>query len=210
MVNEHSEGSQPLESLEKLKSIDWQKVMDAFESVEHLSIRGWVITSVSSLEEKLRDLLKAFFVDDQRIATQMLEDTGPISSFGAQIEIAFLLGLISARERRMLNIIRRIRNDFAHSSKNMTFSHSPIKERCLELDITKDILTGQLCDQRKPDEKFLAALTFLYIVLTYRQAQLMRREEPEPMAEDYIISTSQEILGRPLISSRERTPQRSC
>jgi len=195
MANEQPESSPPLESLENLKKIDWEEVRKSFEELKILSERGWAIIAASHLDEQLAALLRAFFVDDQRTADQVLEDTGAISAFGARIELAFLLGLISARERRMLNLIRKIRNDFAHNSRIASFSQSPIKDRCLELDATKILESEELGDQRKPEEKFIAAFSFLLLVLVHRREQLNRREEAESISEDYIASMIKEHTG---------------
>ena len=167
----------------------------SFEEIKILSQRGWAIVAASHLDEQLAALLRAFFVDDQRTADQVLEDTGAISAFGARIELAFLLGLISARERRMLNMIRKIRNDFAHNSRIASFSQSPIKDRCLELDATKILESEELGDQRKPEGKFLAAFSFLLLVLVHRREQLKRREEAESISEDFIASMIKEHAG---------------
>jgi DNA-binding MltR family transcriptional regulator len=195
MPNEQPEGSPPLDSLEKLKKIDWEEVRKSFEEIKILSQRGWAIIAASHLDEQLAALLRAFFVDDQRTADQVLEDTGAISTFGARIELAFLLGLISARERRMLNLIRKIRNDFAHNSRIASFSQSPIKDRCLELDATKILESEELGDPRKPEGKFLAAFGFLLLVLVHRREQLQRREEAESISEDYGVSMIKEHSG---------------
>ncbi|MEE8449279.1 MAG: hypothetical protein V3S39_06570, partial [Thermodesulfobacteriota bacterium] len=85
-------------------------------------------------------------------------------------------------------LIRKIRNDFAHSGRIESFSKSPIKDRCLELDVTKFATDGELCDPRKPEEKFAAAIGFLLLVLIHRREQLKRREEAQPITEDYINS----------------------
>jgi len=195
MANEQPEGSPPLENLEKLKKVDWEGLRKSFEEIKILSQRGWAIIAASQLDEQLTALLRAFFVDDQRSADQLLEDTGAISAFGARIELAFLLGLISARERRMLNLIRKIRNDFAHNSRIASFSQSPIKDRCLELDATNILEPGELGelgDQRKPEGKFFAAFSFLLFVLLHRREQLDRREQAESISENYIASMIKE------------------
>ena len=184
-VNEQPEGPPPLEK------IDWGEFRKTFEEIKVLSERGWAIVAVSHLDEQLAALLKAFFVDDQRTADQVLEDPGAISAFGARIELAFLLGLISARERKMLNLIRKIRNDFAHSSV-ASFSQSPIKERCLEVD-AKPVLKSKTLSDQSPQEKFIAAFSFLLLVLVHRREQLKHREEAESITEDYVAAIAKEI-----------------
>ena len=196
MANEQPDGSPTLESLEKLKT-DWEEYRKAFEGLRILSERGLAIFSASHLDEQLALLLRAFFVDDQRTADEVLEDTGALSTFGARIELAFLLGLISARERRMLNLIRKIRNDFAHSSKIASFSQFPIKDRCLTLDAMRILGSKKLSDPSNPQRKFFDAFSFLFIVLGHRTEQIKRREEAESISEDYVASVIKEHLGEP-------------
>lgn len=192
MAKEQPEESPLLERLEKLEKIDWKEVKKSLEDIKHLSERGWAIVAVSTLDEQLTALFRAFFVDEPRTVDQLLEDPGILSTFGARIKLAFLLGLISARECRMLNLIRKIRNDFAHNSRITSFFQSPIKERCLELDATKILGAEELCDPRKPEEKFLAAASFLLIALVHRREQLKRREEAKSITEDYLDSKIKE------------------
>jgi len=195
MANEQPEGSPPRESLKKLNKIDWEETRKTLEEMTILSERGWAIICASQLDGQLAALLRAFFVDDQKTVDQLLEDTGAITAFGVRIELAFLLGLISARERRMLNLIRKIRNDFAHSSKKASFSQSPIKDRCLELDARQIEESDELSQRSEPVGKFIAAFSFLLIVLVDRREHLRRREEAESISEDYIASIIKEQEG---------------
>src|SRR5262249_32748525 len=59
--------------------------------------------------------------------------TGPLATFSARIDMAYLLGLIPDNVRRELHLIRKIRNDFAHSSENLDFNNEAIANRCREL-----------------------------------------------------------------------------
>jgi DNA-binding MltR family transcriptional regulator len=180
-----------------IKNIDWEELKKSFDQIKVLSERGGAIISVSHLDEQLTSLLKAFFVNDPKAADQMLEDPGPLSSFWARIELAFLLGLISSRERRMLNLMRKIRNDFAHGSAPVSFSQSPVKERCLELDAkVLESLESKVQDYPNPEKKFFAAFSFMLIVLVHRREQLTRREEAESISEESIDSVIKEHPGK--------------
>src|SRR6185436_438885 len=90
--------------------------------------------TVAQLDDWLGQLLQLYFIDHQKACDALLDDPGPVSTFGARIQLAFALGLISDNESRMLNLIRKIRNEFGHSVETRSFHISPIKERCLELD----------------------------------------------------------------------------
>lgn len=54
-------------------------------------------------------------------------------SFSSAITLAFAAGAISKDERRELDLIRRIRNQFAHDLGARTFDHSGVAHRCREL-----------------------------------------------------------------------------
>jgi DNA-binding MltR family transcriptional regulator len=146
------------------------------EGVLQLSEQGSAIVFSSVVDETLARLLRDFFVKHPKTVEKMLEDPGPISSFGVRIELAFLLGLINSRERRMLNLIRKIRNHFAHSYEFVSFSQSPIKERCLELDVTViESQTGAPIFNRK----FMEACIYLVDVLWQRSKHIKHQKEPK-------------------------------
>jgi len=198
MTNENHESS--LSPLEKIK---WE-VGKTFEYMQRMSEMGLAMITVSSLDDQLGVLLESFFVEDQKDADQILEYPGALSTFGARIELAFLLGLISSRERRLLNLIRKIRNDFAHEANlvsfpqsRVSFSQSPIKDRCRELDITKIVEPGKQYDLSDPAARFINASIFLWLVLIHRTAQIKHREEAESITEDDMASIIKKHSGEP-------------
>jgi len=101
MANEQPESSLPAQK--KLEKMDLEEVSKSLGQMQRMSEMAWAMVVVSSLDEALKDLLEAFFVDDEKAANQMLDPPG-LSEFRA-IELAFLLGLISARERKLLHLI---------------------------------------------------------------------------------------------------------
>jgi DNA-binding MltR family transcriptional regulator len=100
--------------------------------------RGSALLAAAFLEARLEDLLQAFFVDTTNVADDLLEGTGGLATFSARIDLHYLLGLIAPLARRDLHLIRRIRNDFAHTPTDLGFDHPPIAARCSEL--THDIM----------------------------------------------------------------------
>jgi hypothetical protein len=47
--------------------------------------------------------------------------------------MAYALGLIGPNARRELHLIRKVRNEFGHEPKPISFDHPPIASRCREL-----------------------------------------------------------------------------
>ena len=101
---------------------------------EKESDRACVILSAAMLDQALETLLKAYLVSTSSKEDDFLEGIyAPISSFSAKIDLSFRIGLISAKFCRDLHLIRKIRNEFAHSITNCDFQNESIHRRVLEL-----------------------------------------------------------------------------
>ena len=108
-----------------------------FEEFQKETPRAAVIISGAFLDFLLRDLIGSFMVDDAKKVDELLgTDDGseaPLSSFSARIKTAYCLGLITKREFDDLNLIRRIRNKFAHRLHGYSFENREIIEWCNSL-----------------------------------------------------------------------------
>jgi DNA-binding MltR family transcriptional regulator len=93
----------------------------------------------SILDTALEDLLKAYFVNDPNVASNMLGQMRPLGTFSARIDMAYLLGWISLDIHRDLHLIRKIRNDFGHRMKALSFEDPMIRPRCLEIQIMAEV-----------------------------------------------------------------------
>ena len=59
----------------------------------------------------------------------------PLGTFKAKIDIAHALGLYDLKTRKGLDLVRKIRNEFAHSSEPIQFDHEKIAGWCRKLDV---------------------------------------------------------------------------
>jgi DNA-binding MltR family transcriptional regulator len=110
---------------------------EAFAFHKTLSIesnRGVSLMSASYLEEELKLLLQKYFVQDKNALKEFFGFNGSLGTFSSKIEMAYLLGLIPKEARDDLNLIRKIRNECAHSPYQIDFqSNIKIKSLCAEL-----------------------------------------------------------------------------
>ena len=128
------------------------------------SERGAVLISVSYLEQQLKEIVSAFLCEGK--ASERLLDgfNAPLGTFAARAAAAAALGLISEREYREPETIRKIRNDFAHDHRT-SFSDQSIVDRCRNLSFsTKDV--GHLV--ALPRGQFNTAALALILNLTNR------------------------------------------
>ncbi len=99
------------------------------------SDRGCAIVGAVYLDDLLEQVLNSYLIQNKESVKELLSSKNTnavINSFGAKIELAFGIGLITKEDRRELKIIKSIRNKFAHNLK-LKFEESPIVDMCREL-----------------------------------------------------------------------------
>lgn len=116
--------------------------------------RGCALMAAAYLEVSLEKLIKKYLVQDSKLHKAIFSSKGNgiLSSFSSKIDIAFLLGLITSEVKRDLDLLRRIRNDFAHSPAQLTFESQSIKNRCEQL------LNDGVNPVGNPRDKFTGAM----------------------------------------------------
>jgi mannitol operon repressor len=95
--------------------------------------RGASLVAASILDEKLYEILKAFFIDDEESIELLDGKNAILGTFVARISACYCLGLIQENEFAELNIFRRIRNEFGHKWKDVTFETQKIRDLCFNL-----------------------------------------------------------------------------
>lgn len=110
-----------------------KEVMDFRSALTKETDRGCALFAVAYLDKALSDLLFCAFAYDKKIETGLFGGTAPLANFSSRIKLAFYLGKISKAERRDLDILRKIRNDFAHKAEQIDFETPQISNRCGEL-----------------------------------------------------------------------------
>lgn len=94
------------------------------------SDRGCALFAAAFLDTTLEQLIRAVLLDSKRVEEDLLQGTAPLATFSARIKFSYYLGLISAECRSELDIIRKIRNDFAHDASLISFDTPAIANRC--------------------------------------------------------------------------------
>lgn len=102
------------------------------EVLKKESDRGKVLVSCGFLEEQLKEILLAFMRENAQSAELLDGSNAPLGTFSSRIAAAYALGLIRETENHDLTLIKRIRNDFAHSIET-SFETRSVVDRCREL-----------------------------------------------------------------------------
>lgn len=96
------------------------------------SPRGRVLVAASHLEHLLFEILNAFMIEGKSREQILNGFNAPVATFSAKIALCAALGLINERERAECELIRKIRNKFAHNV-HATFDDDSIKDLSLSL-----------------------------------------------------------------------------
>lgn len=131
------------------------------------SDRGAALVGAALLDARLERILRAHFVEGKS-AKELLEGgNAPLASFSARIKCCHALGLITSHEKNDIDLIRAIRNEFAHQEHGLSFEGTKIKSLCSSL-ISRRPKSLQEKIEYLPRTRFIDAVIFNSLQLWYR------------------------------------------
>ena len=96
--------------------------------------RGALIVAAALLEDALEHMLSARLVPSPERDDELFSGPyAPLSTFSAKIDFAYRVGLIRLSVRSSLHLLRKIRNEFAHSTTVGGFESQSVTSRLREL-----------------------------------------------------------------------------
>lgn len=101
--------------------------------------RGRALVSASLIEEMLEEVLRRFLLANSAASKLFDEPNAPLSTLSAKAAASRALGLITAEEFADIELVRKIRNDFAHNVM-CSFDDEKIRNRAMALKFGLSIL----------------------------------------------------------------------
>jgi hypothetical protein len=95
--------------------------------------RSAVIIGATKIDVELEELLKAILHPAVGGRDDLFDNERPLSTFSAKTSIAFRLGIIDRDLEHAIQLVRRIRNEFAHTLQQASLSNPPHRERVSRL-----------------------------------------------------------------------------
>jgi len=127
--------------------------------------RGAALVGAALIDTRLDALLRSHFVKSKAVEDLMDAGNAPLGTFSARIKMAHALGLVTDLEFSECEIIRRVRNMFAHGVHGLTFKDQRLSDLCNNLKAnTPD---GQRFDGN-PRRLFINSVIILSLALWYR------------------------------------------
>lgn len=106
------------------------EVVNFRNSILEETDRGAVLMSAAFLDDKLKELIQKRLVHDTKVGRRAFEFNGPLGTFASRIDFAYLLGILPKNAWKDLHLIRKIRNEFAHSAAPLTYENEKVKSLC--------------------------------------------------------------------------------
>lgn len=106
--------------------------------------RSCAIVLGAALDAELEEQIQSRMVELEAAEIKGLFGEGsPLGSFAAKVKIGYAFGVFGPRTRSDLDLIRQIRNAFAHARRPITFDTSEVARTCLQLE-TPDRFPNEL------------------------------------------------------------------
>jgi DNA-binding MltR family transcriptional regulator len=97
------------------------------------SDRGAALVAASMLDERLEQILSAFFIESAGAKELVSGFNAPLGTFSSRASAAAALGLIQDNEFREISLVRKIRNEFGHVWEPVTFETESIAAHARKL-----------------------------------------------------------------------------
>lgn len=98
----------------------------ALRELHSESDRAVALVGGAVVEQCLHDALLVHLHKDKRLTDRLFHPSSALGSFAIKIDLGYLVGLYGDGARSELNLIRKIRNEFAHNLEVQTFAAEPV------------------------------------------------------------------------------------
>lgn len=95
--------------------------------------RGAALVGAALIDERLDRILSGHFIDCKQSKELLNGANAPLGTLSIKAKLSFSLGLITLLEFEEIEIIRKIRNLFAHKVHGFTFKNQKVSALCKSL-----------------------------------------------------------------------------
>lgn len=145
------------------------------------SNRALVLMGATRLDLEVEEAIKAKLAWNPEVQDNLFDTDRPLGTFSAKISLAHRLGIIDDAFHSAVQMVRRIRNDFAHSVAHLRLKDVPHKDRVAELVriTSQHPLWGMALDLMKPPRLTDEATNFGAVIIVMTISLLaFRHTEP--------------------------------
>jgi Mannitol repressor len=132
--------------------------------------RAAAVLAGGYLDAFLGDAIRSVLVPGDRVES-LFDGQGPLRSLGNKIALACALGLATDALARDMDLIRRIRNHFAHHIWDATFDMSPVCDWCSQIEVVDssvdETTKRPIADTNPPRLRYLLAVACTTMLIAH-------------------------------------------
>ena len=136
------------------------------EELKNETDRGLPLVGTALIDDRLKETLKAFCIDSKSSKKLITEGNAPLGTFSSRLDSCHALGLIDDYEYSEINLLRKVRNEFAHAKHGISFNTDKIKGYCSTLK--SSLPEGEDYPLSNSRFKFMNAVVCIVLRLYYR------------------------------------------
>jgi mannitol operon repressor len=145
--------------------------MEFLEEFNKETERGATLAAAAMIDDQLGRTIESFLIPNKGSKALLDGFNAPLGSFAARIAAAFGLGLLSEMEYRECELIRKVRNEFAHQIK-VSFKTEKVANLCAQLQLSAKDYADVHVDARG---QFTTAASALILHMTNRPVYVEQR-----------------------------------
>lgn len=145
------------------------------------SPRAFIMIVAAYADDLLTKLLQRSMVVSNGDEDDLFDANAALYHMGPKVTLAYRMGLISAELRWLLNMIRRLRDECAHSHDTRTFAEARVKDRISEMHSKLDLSEIEIQKADTTEKKFadVCKIVFLLLWLKLENAKPIRQRTAE-------------------------------
>jgi len=158
--------------------VDILKYQHMVDSYHAETDRAAAVLAGSFMDEFTRKFIRSFMVPDD-VVDNILVGYGPLSSFSSRIDCLYAFGFIDKEACDDLDLIRKIRNHFAHHPEQTSFDESPVRDFCSNLSTAKPMPKADGGEYRVENHRF-QFLFAIGMIVVHMHNSILEREKNKP------------------------------
>jgi mannitol operon repressor len=149
-----------------MRSADVEDLANFMAELQRETDRGLPLVGAALIDDRLGETLRSFFCEDRTSGKLLDEANSPLGTLSARVQGCYALGLIDEFEYAEIELIRKVRNEFAHAKHGASFRDERIKGLCSSL--RSDLPEGAGHPTDDPRFRFVNAVVCIVVRLYYR------------------------------------------
>ena len=156
---------------EGIQPLDLKQLQRMADAVKGESERGIVLINATILDDVLKQSIESHLVGHKDVKRLTEGFNAPIGILHSRILLSFAIGLISEDEYKQLELIRKIRNEFAHNVE-ASFQSQRVVSHCHLL--SQSPLFANIQNSPAKDV-FVMSAAFLILIIQSRLPEVSRQ-----------------------------------